>query len=144
MTKEIHVLIGNLGRDPEMRYMPDGQPVTSINIATERRWTDRNTDEKMKDTTWHRISIFGKQGENANKYLRKGSKVLVECRPYKDKKTGGPRVWEDNAGNHRANFEWIATSVTYLSSGNGNGQAAQAPEPEYVPADPPPEDEFPF
>ena len=76
------IIIGNLGRDPEMRYTPDGNPVTSFTVATSRKYKD--TDE----TTWFRISVWGKQAENCNQYLRKGSRVFVEGRLIPDLQTG--------------------------------------------------------
>ena len=82
-------IIGHLGRDPEMRYMPNGDPVTSFSVATSRQWNDRN-GQKVKETTWFRVSVFGKQAETVNQYLHKGSLVLVEGRLRVDPKTGGP------------------------------------------------------
>lgn len=73
------VLVGNLGRDPEMRYTPSGQPVTSFSLATNRRWSDRETGEQKEETTWFRVTVWGKQAETCNEYLRKGRTVLVEA-----------------------------------------------------------------
>lgn len=73
------VLVGNLGRDPEMRYTPSGQPVTSFSLATNRRWSDRETGEQKEETTWFRVTVWGKQAEICNEYLRKGRTVLVEA-----------------------------------------------------------------
>ena len=120
------VIIGNLGRDPEMRYTPSGQAVTNLNIATNRQYT-ANNGERVKETTWFRVSVWGNQAENANKYLRKGSKVLVEGRLTQDPATGGPRVWTAQDGSPRASFEMTAQVVQYLSSrqedeaGGGSG-----------------------
>ena len=73
------MVVGRLGRDPEMRYMPNGDPVTSFSIATDRAWNDKN-GAKQKETTWFRCSVFGKRAEVANQYLSKGKMVLVTGR----------------------------------------------------------------
>ena len=86
------IIIGNLGRDPEMRYMPDGTAVTSFSVATSRRWTDRQSGQPVDETTWFRVTVWGRQGETANQYLSKGSKVLVEGRIKPDTNTGSPRL----------------------------------------------------
>lgn len=89
------ILIGNLGADPETRYMPDGTCVCNIRIATTETWKDKNTGEKKEATEWHRISFWGKLGEIAGQYLHKGSQVYVEgrlqTRKYQDKDTGADR-----------------------------------------------------
>jgi single-strand DNA-binding protein len=96
-------IIGNLGRDPEMRYMPNGDPVTSFSVATSRQYNDRN-GQKVKETTWFRVSVFGKMAENTNQYLHKGSMVLVEGRLRVDPKTGGPTTFTRQDGTVGANF----------------------------------------
>lgn len=116
------VIVGNLGRDPEMRYTPSGQAVTNLNIATNRQYTS-NSGEKVKETTWFRISVWGKQAETVNQYLRKGSKVLVEGRLTQDPATGGPRVWTGQDGSPRASFEMTAQTVRFLSSREDDQQA---------------------
>jgi single-strand DNA-binding protein len=98
------VLVGNVGRDPEMRYTPSGQPVTSFSVATNRQYTNNN-GETIKETIWFRITTWGKQAEVCNQYLRKGSKVLVEGRLTPDKDTGGPRIWTKQDGTPGASFE---------------------------------------
>ncbi len=108
-------IIGNLGRDPEMRYTPGGQAVTSLNVATSHQYT-KTDGERVKETTWFKISIWGKQAESCNQYLRKGSKVLVEGRMTADKATGGPRIWKGQDGSPRASFEITAQTVRFLSS----------------------------
>ena len=120
-------VIGRLGRDPEMRYLPNGDPVTSINIATDRVWNDRN-GQKQKETTWFRVSIFGKSAESANQYLTKGKMVLVEGRLSVDAKTGGPRTYTRQDGTVGASFEIVANTVRFLSprdegSGPTEGEA---------------------
>ena len=118
------VIVGNLGRDPEMRYTPSGQAVTNLNSATNRQYT-ANSGERVKETTWFRVSVWGKQAETVNQYLRKGSKVLIEGRLTQDPATGGPRVWTGQDGAPRASFEMTAQTVRFLSSreddqGSGN------------------------
>lgn len=89
------ILIGNLGRDPETRYLPSGECVTNISIATTESWKDKASGEKKEQTEWHRISFFGRLAEVAGEYLKKGSQVFVEgqlrTRKYQDKETGKDR-----------------------------------------------------
>lgn len=121
-------IVGRLGRDPEMRYTPSGQAVTSFSVATDRQYTDAN-GQKVKETTWFRVSVWGKQAESANAYLKKGSTVLVDGRLTCDPKTGGPRVWKRDDGTESASFEIAASTVRFLSS---KGDGAQ-PEGDDVP-----------
>lgn len=118
-------IVGRLGRDPEMRYTPSGQAVTSFNVATDRQYTDAN-GQKVKETTWFRVSVWGKQAETTNQYLKKGLMVLVDGRLTPDPKTGGPRVWKRQDGTEGASFEISANSVRFLSprseSGGGGGE----------------------
>jgi single-strand DNA-binding protein len=109
------ILVGNLGRDPEMRYTPSGQAVTNLNVATNRQYTasDGNT---VKETTWFRVSTWGKTAEICNQYLKKGSKVLIEGRLNPDPSTGGPRIWNRQDGSAAASFEITANTVRFLTS----------------------------
>ncbi len=134
------ILIGNLGRDPEMRYTPSGQAVTSFSIAVDESYTD-NTGQKVKRTLWFRISAWGKQAEICNTYLHKGSKVLVEGRLQADPNTGGPRIWNRQDGTPGASFEVNANTVRFLSA-KGEGEPGAGGE-EGVGA-PAAEDEIPF
>ena len=84
-------LIGNLGQDPEVRYMPNGGAVANLTIATSETWKDKNTGEQKEKTEWHRVVIFGKLAEIAGEYLRKGSKVYIEGQLQ-------TRKWTDQAG----------------------------------------------
>ncbi|MBU6358870.1 MAG: single-stranded DNA-binding protein [Chloroflexi bacterium] len=120
-------VVGRLGRDPEMRYMPNGDPVTSFSIATDRQYNDKN-GQKVKETTWFRVSVFGKQAEIANQYLNKGKMVLVEGRLRVDPKTGGPQTFTRQDGVVSASFEIAANALRFLSpkdegsaSGGGGG-----------------------
>ena len=117
-------IIGNLGRDPEMRYTPSGTPVTNLNVATNRVYKDAN-GQQVKETTWFRVSVFGKTAENCAQYLQKGRMVLVEGRLTPDKSTGGPRIWDKQDGTKGASFEMFATNVKFMPS----GQRAEAGPP---------------
>lgn len=134
------IVVGNLGRDPEMRYTPSGQAVTNFSVATNRQYTSSDGTQ-VKETIWFRVSTWGKQAETCNQYLRKGSKVLVEGRLVADQKTGGPRVWEGQNG-PSASFEISASQVRFLSSrqddeyasqGGGYGSDSSVSEPDEIP-----------
>ncbi len=117
------IIVGNLGRDPEMRYTPNGQAVTSFSVATSRQYTSSN-GQKVKETIWFRVSAWGKLAETCNNFLRKGSKVLVEGRLIPDANSGGPRVWNRSDGTPSASFEVNANTVRFLSSrGEAEGEA---------------------
>jgi len=136
------IIVGNVGKDPEMRYTPSGQAVTSFSVATNRQYTASN-GEQVKETIWFRVSAWGKQAEICNQYLRKGSKVLIEGRLTPDKNTGGPRVWTKNDGGFGASFEVTASTVRFLSSRNEAGEMP-AVSGESGAAEIPPEDDIPF
>jgi len=108
--------VGYLGSDPEMRYMPDGTAVTSFSLATSKGWKDKATGEPVKETTWFRVSVWGKRGENVNQYLTRGSKCLVEGKLKPDPTTGSPRIWTRQDGTVGALFEITADNVTFLDS----------------------------
>lgn len=136
------IVVGNLGRDPEMRYMPDGTPVTSFSIATNRRWNDSRTGQQQDETAWFRVSVWRKQAETANQYLSKGSKVLVEGRLKVDAQTGGPSLFTRQDGTVGASFEIVADTVRFLSGrddggsysgGDDGGAAAPAHEEDEIP-----------
>jgi single-strand DNA-binding protein len=137
------ILVGNVGRDPEMRYTPSGQPVTSFSVATNRQYT-ANNGESVKETIWFRVTTWGKQAEVCNQYVKKGSKVLVEGRLTPDANTGGPRVWTAQDGSPRASFEVTASTVRFLSSrgdGEGPSMAGDMGGGSFVGA---PEEDIPF
>lgn len=115
------VIVGRLGRDPEMRYMPDGTAVTSFSVATDRRWNDRSTGQPVQETTWFRVSVWGRQAEAANQYLSKGRMVLVEGRLQPDAASGGPRTWTAQDGTVRASFEVKADAVQFLGGREDGG-----------------------
>ena len=131
------ILIGNLGKEPEMRFTPSGQPVTTLSLATNRRYNGAN-GQPIKETTWFRITVWGKQAESCSEFLHKGSKVLVEGRLTPDPETGGPHIWESN-GKVGASYEVTASTVRFLSGredqdedASANGQAA-APDTGDIP-----------
>jgi len=135
------ILVGNLGRDPEMRYTPSGAAVTNFSMATSEKWTGQD-GQPQERTIWWRVSVFGKSGEACNEYLKKGSKVLVEGRMNADPKTGNPRTFQRQDGTTGTSFEVTALAVKFLSSrGDGAGQGAGS----MVEAEPPTEEaEIPF
>jgi len=116
-------IIGNLGKDPEMRYLPSGSAVTNFSVATSRTW--KVDDEKKEETVWFRVAVWGKQAETCNKYLKKGSKVFCDGRLTIDQETGGPRVWEDGDGNWRASYEMSAFKVLFLSPNGTNNESGE-------------------
>ena len=118
-------IVGNVGKDPEMRYTPTGQAVTSFSVATNRQYTGSN-GEQVKETIWFRVSTWGKLAETCNQYVKKGSKVLVEGRITADKNTGGPRIWTKQDGTAGASFEVTANTVRFLSSRQEGGEGGMA------------------
>jgi len=105
------MLIGNLGADPEMRYMPSGDAIANLRIATSEKFKDKNGD-KQERTEWHRISLFGKLGEIAGQYLKKGSSVYIEGRIQ-------TRKWQDKEGQERYTTEIVATDMRMLGGRSG-------------------------
>ena len=108
------IIVGNLGRDPETRYMPNGDAVTNIAVATTESWKDKNTGEKKELTEWHRITFYRKLAEIAGQYLKKGSQVYVEGRLQ-------TRKWTDKDGVERYTTEIIADTMQMLGSRQGMG-----------------------
>lgn len=109
------IVVGNLGADPEMRYMADGTAVTNFSMATSRRWTDRASGEQKEETVWFRVAVWGRQAEPVNQYLSKGRQVLVEGRLVPDSQTGGPRIFTRQDGTVGASFELNAFTVQFLA-----------------------------
>jgi single-strand DNA-binding protein len=109
------IIVGNLGRDPEMRYTPSGQAVTNFSVASSRKYTSSD-GQLVDETTWFRISVWGRQAETCNQYLRRGSRVLVEGRLRPDPGSGGPRIWTRQDGTPGASFEVNAQVVRFLST----------------------------
>lgn len=139
-------IIGNLGRDPETRYMPNGEAVTNIAVATSESWKDKNTGEKKEAVEWHRITFYRKLAEIAGQYLKKGSQVYAEGRLQ-------TRKWTDKDGVERYTTEIIADTLKMLGSKQGGSdhqdddgnpaprkQAAGKPAPNFSDMD----DDIPF
>jgi single-strand DNA-binding protein len=134
------ILAGNLGRDPKMRYTPNGRPVTDFSMATSDEWTGQD-GQAQERTIWWRVTVWGKDAENANQILKKGSKVVVEGRMSPDPKTGNPRMWTGQDGTPRASYEVTALTWRNLSSAShggeshGAGAEASSVEDSDVPSD---------
>ncbi len=141
------IIVGNLGRDPEMRYLPSGTPVTNFSVAANRTYTNAN-GEQIKETIWFRVSAWGKLAETCHQYLKRGMRVLVEGRLLADPATGGPRIYTRGDGSAGASFEVRADVVRFLTSraeaaellGEAPAGGAAAPVDD-LPGE---EDEIPF
>jgi single-strand DNA-binding protein len=107
------VIAGYLGRDPEMRYTPQGTPVTNFSVAASRRWTNAD-GTRGEETVWFRVTAWRRLAETCNQYLSKGQPVLVEGRLRPDPETGGPRIWTGQDGVARASFEINALDIRFL------------------------------
>jgi single-strand DNA-binding protein len=128
------IIVGNLGKDPEMKFTPSGQPVTNFSVASNRSYNDAS-GQPIKETIWFRVTAWGKQAEICNQHLVSGSKVLVEGRLTPDPDTGGPRVWNRQDGSSGASYEVTAATVRFLSSKgeNGAGDIAGTMNPDDIP-----------
>ena len=113
------ILVGNLGADPETKYLPSGDAVANIRLATTDRWKDKASGEMKEATEWHRIAFFGRLAEIAGEYLKKGSQVYVEGRIR-------TRKWQDKEGQDRYSTEIVADAMQMLGSRAGSGE----PRPE--------------
>lgn len=143
------ILVGNLGKDPEVRYMPSGSAVTNVTIATSDQWRDKQSGEMQERTEWHQVVFFNRLAEIAGEYLKKGSKVYVEGRLQ-------TRKWQDKNGQDRYTTEIVANEMQMLDSprsggaGNYGGGAPSRPQqqeraPQYEDrndAQPAPPDDF--
>jgi len=117
------ILVGNLGNDPEVRYANNGNAIANISIATSESWKDRNTGEQQEKTEWHRVVMFGRLGEIAGEYLRKGSQVYIEGKLQ-------TRKWQDQQGQDRYSTEVVANEMQMLGGRSGEmgaGSSYQAP-----------------
>jgi len=108
------ILIGHLGRDPEVRYSPSGAAVANVSIATTEAWKDKQTGEQQERTEWHRVVFFGRLAEIVGEYLKKGSQVYVEGRLQ-------TRKWQDKEGNDRYTTEVVANDMQMLGGRGGGG-----------------------
>jgi single-strand DNA-binding protein len=112
------ILIGNLGKDPEVRYTSGGQAVANLRIATSRSWTDKASGQKKEETEWHDVEVWGKQAEQVGEYLAKGRQVYVEGRLKTDK-------WQDKtSGQERSRVKVVADSVRFLGGGAPGARGA--------------------
>ncbi|MFL5262903.1 MAG: single-stranded DNA-binding protein [Anaeromyxobacteraceae bacterium] len=121
------ILVGNLGKDPEVRYTTGGQAVATLRIATSRSWTDKQTSQRKEETEWHDVEVWGKQAEQCGEYLSKGRQVYVEGRLKTDK-------WQDKqSGQDRYRVKVVAETVRFLGggagAGAGGGQRGGGPRP---------------
>ena len=114
------IVVGNLGRDPETRYMPDGAAITNVSVATSFQWTDKASGEKKEETEWHRVVFRGKLAEVAGEYLKKGSQVYVEGRLR-------TRKWQDKEGQDKYTTEIVADRMQMLGSRSGAGEPRGEP-----------------
>jgi len=128
------ILVGNLGKDPEIRYMPNGNAVANLTLATTESWKDRQTGDHQEKTEWHRIVMYRRLAEIAGEYLKKGSQIYIEGKLQ-------TRKWQDNAGNDRYTTEVVANEMQMLGGRGGGGSAgfsdnsAPAAEPVSAVAD---------
>jgi single-strand DNA-binding protein len=124
------ILVGNLGKDPEVRYTSGGQAVANLRIATSRSWTDKQSGQRKEETEWHDVEVWGKQAEQCGEYLSKGRQVYVEGRLKTDK-------WQDKqSGQDRSKVKVVAETVRFLGGrggGGGGGGGGRAPAEEGPP-----------
>ena len=118
------IIVGNLGRDPELRYTPQGTPVTTLSVATSRRWT--GTDgTPQEETVWFRVTAWQKLAETCAQYLTKGRQVLVEGTLTPDRETGGPKVWTRQDGTSGASYDVRAFTVQFLGGREVGAESAE-------------------
>ncbi|MGI9203211.1 MAG: single-stranded DNA-binding protein [Woeseiaceae bacterium] len=111
------IIVGNLGNDPDTKYMPSGSAVTNLSVATNESWKDKQTGEQKDRTEWHRVAMFGRLAEIAAEYLRKGSQVYIEGKLR-------TRKWQDQQGNDKYTTEIIADEMQMLGGRSGGGAPA--------------------
>lgn len=122
------ILIGNVGIDPEVRYLPNGNAVATLSIATSEAWKDKVTGEKQERTEWHRVVCFNRLGEIAGEYVRKGSKLYIEG-------SLRTRKWQDQQGQDKYTTEIVATDIQMLDSKGSSAPAhyEDAPQAQFTP-----------
>lgn len=121
--KNLVIIIGNIGQDPETRYAPSGAAITNISVATSEVWKDKETGQPQERTEWHRIVFFNRLAEIAGEYLQKGSKVYVEG-------SLRTRKWQDQQGQDRYTTEIVASEMQMLDSRQNDGQQGQQRSPQ--------------
>lgn len=119
------ILVGNVGLDPEVRYMPNGNAVTTLSVATSETWKDKQTGDKQERTEWHRVVCFNRLGEIAGEYIRKGSKLYVEG-------SLRTRKWQDQQGQDRYTTEIIASDIQMLDSKAGTSSYEDMSPPSHT------------
>ena len=137
------ILVGNLGKDPEVRYSPNGSAMANVTIATAESWKDKQSGEKQEKTEWHRVVFFNRLAEIVGEYLKKGSQVYIEGRLQ-------TRKWQGQDGQDRYTTEIVANEMQMLGSRSGGGggdtswnqQPSNAPAQQSSPASTPPVDDF--
>jgi len=112
------IILGNVGQEPEVRYMPSGSAVTEVSVATTEQWKDKSSGEKQERTEWHRITFFGRLAEIVGEYIRKGSKIYVEGLIRTEK-------WQDKQGNDRYTTKIVATELQMLDSRDSSNNNQQ-------------------
>ena len=140
MSYQTLIIVGRLGKDPKLKYTASGQAVTNFNVATDRQYSIGD-GQTIHETTWFRITVWGRQAENCNAFLRKGQQVLVEGRLTPDE-NGNPRTWSRQDGTPGASYEVTAATVRFLSPRNDEG--GDAPDEATTPANGPVPDDIPF
>ena len=115
------IIVGNVGKDPEMKFSPEGQAITNFSVATNREYRKKD-GEKVQETIWFNITTWGKQAETCNQYVKKGMKVLVDGRLTPDKETGAPKTWVKKNGDAGSSYEVTASTVRFLSRSDGNDE----------------------
>ena len=120
------IIVGNLGNDPDTKYMPSGSAVTNLSVATNESWKDKATGEQKDRTEWHRVAMFGRLAEISAEYLRKGSQVYIEGKLR-------TRKWQDQQGNDRYSTEIIADEMQMLGGRTGGGAPAMGGPPQSGP-----------
>ncbi len=138
------IIVGNLGGDPETRYMPSGSAVTNLTVATNESWKDKQTGEQKDRTEWHKVAMFNRLAEVAAEYLRKGSQVYIEGKLR-------TRKWQDKSGQDRWTTEIIADEMQMLGGRGGGGSAPMNSSSDSAPSSAPPQpgpddfdDDIPF
>ena len=117
------ILVGYVGKDPEVRYTPGGQAVATVRLATSRSWTDKQSSQRKEETEWHDTEVWGKSAEACGKHLQKGSRIYVEGHIKTDR-------WEDQkSGQKRSRVKIVAETVRVLGKGNGKADNQPADEP---------------
>ena len=134
------IVLGNLGRDPELRHTPNGRAVCTLRVATNESWTDQQSGERQERTEWHSIVVWGRQAENCSQYLKKGRSVFVEGRLQ-------TRKWQDKEGQDRWSTEILADRVQFIGGGGGGagaGSGFDGGEAEIAPPASGGSDDIPF